>query len=94
MFHRIQILYSMEQYITLSAQTYIAAKTSHDLALVSDACIPIMECTPGFIFSLVYNVITTSIQLQTQSSRRLQTSIFHPTGSLLASTISCNFSTG
>ena len=36
-FRRIQILYSAEQSKTLSAQAYIAAKTSHDLALVSDA---------------------------------------------------------
>ena len=62
MFHRIQILYYVEQSITLSAQAYIAAKTIQDLDLVSDACIPIMEFTPGFLFSLVYNVINTSIQ--------------------------------
>ena len=94
MFHRIHILYSVEQSVTLSALAYIAAKTSQDLALVYDACSPIMECTTGFIFSLIYNVINTLIQLQTQSSRRLHNSIVHHTGSLLAATISCNCSTG
>ena len=94
MYHIIQILYSVEQSITLSAQACIADKTSHNLARVSDACSPIMECTPGFIFSLVYNVINTPIQSQTQSSRRLQTSIVHPIGSLLADAIGWNCSTG
>ena len=94
MFHRIQILYSVEQSIPLSAHAYIAAKTTHYLALVSDACSPIMECTTGFLFRLVYNVTNTSIQSQNQSSRRLQNIIFHPTGSLLDATIGCNCSTG
>ena len=94
MFHRNQILYSEEQSITLSAHAYITAKTSHDLALVSDACSPILECTPGFLFSLVYNVINTLIQSHTQYSRRLQTIVVHPTGSLLAATTGCNCSTG
>ena len=94
MFHIIQILYSVEHSMTLSAQDYIADNTGHDLDLVSDACITIMECTLGFLFIVVYNVINTSIQSQTQSYRRLQTSIFHPTGYLLATTIGCNCSTG
>ena len=94
MFHKIKFLYYVEQSITLSAQTYIAANKSQDLALVYDACSPIMECKPGFLFSLVYTVINTPIQLQTQSSRRLQTRIFHPTVSLLVSTIGWNCITG
>ena len=54
----------MEQSITLIAQAYIAAKKSYNLALIYDACSPIMECTSGFILILVYNVINTSIQYQ------------------------------
>ena len=62
MFHRIQILYSVEHSITVSTQDYISAKTSQDLAPIYDAFIPIMECTPGFLISLVYNLINTSIK--------------------------------
>ena len=94
MFHRIKILYSVEQSIPLSAQAYIAANKSHDLALISYACRPIMECTTGFLFSLVYNVINTSIQLQTQPTRSIPTSIVQSIVSFLDATISCNFSTG
>ena len=94
MFHRIQIPYSVEHSLTLNEQAYIEAKTSHDLDLVYDACSPIKECIPGFLVSLVYNVINTSIESQTQSSCRHHTSIVQSTGSFLDATIGCNCSKG
>ena len=84
----------MEQSITLSAQAYIEAKTSHNLAFLYDAWSPIMECTPEFLLCVVYNVINTSIQSQTQYSHRIQISIVYPTGYFLATTIIFIFSTG
>ena len=74
-FIEIQSLYSVEHSITLIEQAYISAKTSQYFYLIYDSSSPMMECTTGFMFSLVYNVIKTSIQSQTQYSCRLQTSI-------------------